>query len=112
MSDTDHIPEFMLTARNRLEHAYSRILLRNQNRAQGFLATAWSHTQRACELLQEARDLMSAGLKQEFEKREHVSTAFALLIPQDLARLLSLYLMVYELRGFPEQIPAAEREAS
>ncbi len=103
-------PEWQVTARGRLEHAYSRILLRNQTRAQGFLAAAWTHTVRACELLQDARDLLTVGLRKEFTERAHVTEAFALLIPQDLARVLSLYLMVYEIRQFPEQVSAAQKE--
>lgn len=101
MSDT--LTEPQLTAFNRLEHAFSRIILRNEQRKAGHHATAWRHTQAACENLQQARDLLVRERGAEFETRADLGAAFASLVPVTLADTLSLYLMAYECRLFPEQ---------
>ncbi len=95
------------TAYKRLEHAAARVILRNEQRKAGHFATAWKHTQAACENLQQARDLLVRERGADFETRADLGAAFSALAPAPLAHVLSLYLMAYECRLFPEQEEAA-----
>lgn len=90
------------------ERAVATLTTRAQVKAKGDAPMALALLNQACERLAATRDaLEKAG--HPMRKRQAFSDAIAKVAPRH-AQTLSLYLMVWELRKFPGQVPDEVKE--